>query len=788
MKYKSGDPNRVPLPMLLYIDGADTGHMKHMPITQMKVSLGIHSREYRNNEWAWRTLGYVAATSKAKGQAKRNMRQSGHIAGLDGAIEEVDDSDEDPDVSKAEPKVKITQEGTGKAQDFHAMLDVILESFLDLQGRGFKWDLRYRGKTYENIEFVPFVIFIKCDTKEADMLCGSYGSYVGVQQLCRYCQCPNGDTDNPQAAYSYKTVSIVKPLCDDALCHGDHGALDELKKLSQHCIHNATHKLRFSPHLETRGVHGACPFELLHATLLGIFMYARDTIYEKVGPTSKLARFLDAQTQSYGGHFKRQSQRDMPKCNFTQGIREGKLNATEYRGVLLVLTAALVSTQGRKDVLEHEDFDEEELDGWVELLELLLLWEAFLGKSEMTTRDISKLSRWNRYILWMIKKHADRETGMGLRLVKYHAVVHLAHDILAFGVPKEFDTGSNESGHKPTKVAAMLTQKIGSLFDWQTEARLTEFLAIAMAMAEIEGRRLWLYFEKQADPPRKSVPAPQEIITGETTINIFGHKNKPCYSVGTGKAATEPSQVPWCDDLVGFLFGVKQQLAKWTSKETSGGSFQIRSMHKRNGQIYRGHPNFRNSGQWKDWVLVDWGGDEPEPAHVWCFMAVSGLPVSKKKRNKHRERLQNGHTVMRNGVYAVAEIAAWSEKPLNSRLFRRLTMEMASNAAGSRSRRRRFYLISVEQFVGPCCVVPDLGSKNKRDFFQVKNRDNWASLFQQIMYDEAIPQAYHDDPAGLKFRKRPSQIRIERREEEKRQRGEQDKQQARKRKRRTKSG
>ena len=522
LQYKQGDPNRVPLPLVLYIDGADTGHMKHMPITQLKVSLGIHSREYRDNEWAWRTLGYVAATSKAKGRAKQKARQSGHIAEHNRTIR-----DNLPGESPTLPS-----DDSGKAEDFHAMLDKILESFVDLQRRGFRWDLRYRGKTYKNLEFIPFVIFIKCDTKEADLLCGSYGSYnEGVQQLCRCCLCPNGDTDNPQARYRHKTVSMIKPLCDIATREHQNNnrekkdTLAKLKNISQHCINNATYKLRFSPYLQTRGIHGACPFEMLHATLLGVFMYVRNTIYDLVGPTSQYAEFLDTTTQSFGGYFKRQSERNMPKCNFSEGIREGKLNATEYRGVLLVLAATFFSSDGRKTMLKHRDFDVDEVDDWAELLELLLGWEAFLGKTEMTTRQVSKLSIKNRYIMWRIKKSANRTKAMGWRLVKYHSIVHMGHDILSNGVPKEWDTGSNESGHKKTKVAAMMTQKIGAEFDWQTSTRLDEFLLLELAMCDIEGQKLWMYFDKPADIPhqlpphqRKSQPEEQQSTSSKMAM------------------------------------------------------------------------------------------------------------------------------------------------------------------------------------------------------------------------------------------------------------------------------
>ena len=53
------------------------------------------------------------------------------------------------------------------------MLCVILESFVELQRTGFVWDLVvYKEKLYREVEMVIFVPFVKCDTEEADLLCG----------------------------------------------------------------------------------------------------------------------------------------------------------------------------------------------------------------------------------------------------------------------------------------------------------------------------------------------------------------------------------------------------------------------------------------------------------------------------------------------------------------------------------------------------------------------------------------------------------------------------------------
>ena len=71
--------------------------------------------------------------------------------------------------------------------------------------------------------------------------------------------------------------------------------------------------------------------------------------------------------------------------------------------------------------------------------------------------------------------------------------MHMADDILNFGTPMEFDTGSNESAHKTEKKAAKLTQRRRETFDLQTAKRLQELHILDMAMLEIEGKCLWNY-------------------------------------------------------------------------------------------------------------------------------------------------------------------------------------------------------------------------------------------------------------------------------------------------------
>ena len=73
---------------------------------------------------------------------------------------------------------------TCHAQDLHAMLETMLESYFPAQDAGIDWDLYYRGRPWK-VHFIPYVMFIKGDTVEHDKHCGSYNSRTaGVKQLC----------------------------------------------------------------------------------------------------------------------------------------------------------------------------------------------------------------------------------------------------------------------------------------------------------------------------------------------------------------------------------------------------------------------------------------------------------------------------------------------------------------------------------------------------------------------------------------------------------------------------
>jgi hypothetical protein len=260
----------VLLPILFYIDGAATGQFADLPITQLRITLGIFNRKAREKGHSWRTLGYVPAYSVEEATGNRTLHQSGHVeSGLRHEAQGDGNS----------TNIAVCTEH--KAQDLHSILAKILESFIEIQNTGFVWDLMYRGKKYSSIKFIPYIHFIKADTEEADQLAGKYTSGTqGVKQLCRYCFYPTRKSNYPRAEYDRKTVTAINNLIQNKDAVG-------LQEMSQQIIENACYKLRFGAHND-EGVHGSCPVEMLHCLHLGIFKYVCDFFFEQLGKSLSL--------------------------------------------------------------------------------------------------------------------------------------------------------------------------------------------------------------------------------------------------------------------------------------------------------------------------------------------------------------------------------------------------------------------------------------------------------------------------------------------------------------------
>jgi hypothetical protein len=308
---------------------------------------------------------------------------------------------------------------------------------------------------------------------------------------------------------------------------------------------------------------------------------------------------------------------------------------------------------------------------------------------------------------------------MGWKIMKFHVNVHLSMDIRLFGVPLEFDTSSNESGHKESKVAAKLPQKNVETFDFQTCTRLDEFLLVDLAHTEMHVFPLHKYYEREEAPAKKPTPVPP-VTVGGAPINILQHLDgggHPVYSIGVGTQAKTPSKVAWHRDAVSFLWLLKQKLQVK--------SLKVRPEFKRDGLIFRGSPDYKGKF-WRDWAIFDWGGAVGErPGQIWCFVDTTLEPLGGATAVQH-----DGVDLERT-VYAVVERGYYGEDAKEnglSSIFLPFRKEIRSDQ-GIHGWKRKFYLIKVDALKRPLAVIPNIGGHSGVEYFSVLKRRSWVDPF-----------------------------------------------------------
>ena len=83
---------------------------------------------------------------------------------------------------------------------------------------------------------------MKADGDEADKLCGKYLCRTGnVAQICRHCECPTKESDNPLARHPCKTKAKIAAL----IRNNDKAAL---RAMAQQRIINAAYRINFGLH------------------------------------------------------------------------------------------------------------------------------------------------------------------------------------------------------------------------------------------------------------------------------------------------------------------------------------------------------------------------------------------------------------------------------------------------------------------------------------------------------------------------------------------------------------
>ena len=157
---------------------------------------------------------------------------------------------------------------------------------------------------------------------------------------------------------------------------------------------------------------------------------------------------------------------------------------------------------------------------------------------------------------------------------------------------------------------------------------------------------------------------------------------------------------------------------------------------KRGDQSWRGHPNYRGLGPWRDWAWVNYG-KESLPCHIWCFVTIPPL---------QGKRIEYGGIRLEEGLFAVVEcgevVKNWIKEHSVTTIIHPIEKLVGKDKEGrvllkadGTVKERIYYLADTDAFVGPCCVVPDIGGPINR-YWVIEPRNLWGGYFEDWLFEE----------------------------------------------------
>jgi hypothetical protein len=109
------------------------------------------------------------------------------------------------------------------------------------------------------------------------------------------------------------------------------------------------------------------------------------------------------------------------------------------------------------------------------------------------------------------------------------------------------------------------------------------------------------------------------------------------------------------------------------------------------------------------------------PAQLWCFLDLTGLPTGITVKVDEDSNVDTG-------IYAVVSSTVYveEESPMSD-IFTPLKLESKMVGEEGEVLQRRFYLVDVETFKDPLCVIPNVGTKD--EYLMMKPRAQWSDDF-----------------------------------------------------------
>ena len=559
-------------PLALYIDELQLDAFGKLGLEPVVVTLLIYNRETRNQHKAHRVIGYMPNFKRFFGNKSYTPDQ--------------------------------------KAADYHECLSVIMTKLKQIQNKdGFVWDFQlkeYPQQTFRRKLKFP-LFYVVGDAKGNDMLAGRYGSRNNTACVARDCDVGLGVCDNPLHRCKFHRHSVVRGMSEA-----------ELKQLSFRKLKvNAFDGIWFGS--QPYGLLGALPPEPLHLWNLGLIERIVFSFFARLSPEK--IKVLDRHVGFICSHSSKQSDRNFPNMEtFCSGISDAKrLSAKEKLARVFCIYVTLltkdfneevVGSVGRQIVPNVMDgvITQKEYCNWVKVFEETLLFSSWIyhdqhpkhffigGRKSVVAKRIVKF-------MTMYKKCAPRADGMGLKILKFHQLLHLWWIIRMFASLLNVDGARGECNNQYlAKSVGKKTQQQHKTLNFQT-AQMSFKRDLILQSIEASVEQSLQDKTNSLCPENLSPGGSKFVVSFDYSTNQVSSHWKSWKMRGKSCRFSPLTLEAVFNKLKNYNGGTRGRRIK-----SIHGFTEVHMLEPERATI-RACPSYRSCKDWHDWVNIEWDID-----------------------------------------------------------------------------------------------------------------------------------------------------------------------------------
>ena len=723
-KLNLGDQSTdVLVPLQIYMDATTLDNYAKLLLHPIVITLLIYNRTTRNLSMTWRTLGYI------------------------------------PNFNEIYKKSRLSTEQ--KDGDFHFCLRYLLSGIKKLQSReeGYKWTFKfdkYGNTTYErNLHFK--IANVLGDAEGLDKLCSRYGNRMNSERLARDCNVKTQDSDNPDHACIFHMRSNILNMTDD-----------ELRAYCFRRMKNAFDDLDFGANIY--GINGASCADPCHQINKGIIERLPAIFLSRLSTQSR--SYLNAHIASLCSHLANQSDRTVPNIKrFKKGycssakLRSDENIARVFIIYLVLLTPAfedeVVGQKGRK--LDKNTpatrITLEEYNKWINVFEETLIFHSWVymddhPKAFFKGGRHSVVAERLRTYMKCVKDNAPRKEGMGLRILKFHQILHLWWIVRLFGSLYNVDTARTESHHRKKKKIGKHTQQRSELFDEQTaygEYRF-DLLLRAMILVDINISDIFehKFSKKGSSETDENSPIMNKANRGSKFTVTFDYTKKTVCCKWISKKPNKNKTTAFfypnvCKSLFNKFENYNHGKVGYRIKSIKGFTeFRLPECTEKSC-LLRAYPSYRKENDWFDWAYVKWDGyDEHLACQCLMFLDFTTVELEKSPNINNIGVVEDPHTIIHNSHMAVLHCVTGEQsksttsRDSNAEARDINTDPIVSNRLTSfHDMEPSFQIVSMKHLVSTAFVIPYEFKSEAEKYIPgcatkvmcLTKKENWNSFF-----------------------------------------------------------